>query len=161
MLAAALAGAAGPALAQTSARPYRVGVLNEALAANHPAVEGLKAGLRELGLAEGRDVAFEIRFTQGDRAAIRDGALAYARAGVDLIFTSNEEPTRQAMAATTKIPIVFTLVGDPVAAGIVGNPAAPQGKRYRRFESHLRTSGEAPRAAAHARARDAASVGDP
>lgn len=126
MLAAALAGAAGPALAQTSARPYRVGVLNEALAANHPAVEGLKAGLRELGLAEGRDVAFEIRFTQGDRAAIRDGALAYARAGVDLIFTSNEEPTRQAMAATTKIPIVFTLVGDPVAAGIVGNPAAPQ-----------------------------------
>lgn len=127
-LAAVLSIAALPeALAQTAARPYRVGVLNEALAASHPTVEGLKAGLRELGLAEGRDVAFEIRFTQGDAAVAREGAVAYANAGVDLIFTSNEEPTRQAMAATTKIPIVFTLIGDPVAAGIVGKLAAPEG----------------------------------
>ena len=127
-LAAALAGGAAPgALAQAAARTYRIGVLNEALAANHPTVEGLKAGLRELGLVEGRDVAFEVRFTQGDRTATRDGAIAYAKAGVDLIFTSNEEPTRQAMAATTKIPIVFTLVGDPVTAGIVAKLASPQG----------------------------------
>ncbi|MCC6194204.1 MAG: ABC transporter substrate-binding protein [Burkholderiales bacterium] len=127
LLVAWLATAAAPSLAQTQSRTYRIGVLNEALAANHPAVAGLKAGLRELGLTEGRDVTFEIRFTEGDRAATREGALAYAKAGVDLIFTSNEEPTRQAMAATTTIPIVFTLVGDPVAAGIVKNPAAPQG----------------------------------
>lgn len=126
LLAVMLAGAPEPASAQTGARPYRIGVLNDALAANHPAVAGLKAGLRELGLSEGRDVTFEIRFTQGDRAAIRDGAAAFAKAGVDLIFTSNEEPTLQAMAATTTIPIVFTLVGDPVQAGIVANPAAPQ-----------------------------------
>jgi putative ABC transport system substrate-binding protein len=105
---------------------FRIGVLNEALAANHPTVEGLKSGLRELGLAEGRDVAFEIRFGQGDPAAAREGANAYARSGVDLIFTSNEGPTRSAMAATTAIPIVFTLVGDPVAAGIVDTPAAPK-----------------------------------
>jgi len=117
---------ASGALAQAE-RPYRVGVLNEALAANHPTVEGLKAGLRELGLAEGRDVSFEVRFTQGDATATRDGAVAYAKAGVDLIFTSSEEPTRQAMAATTSIPIVFTLVRDPVAVGIVAKPAAPEG----------------------------------
>ena len=127
VLAAMLAFAAVPTLAQPAARAYRIGVLNEALAANHPAVAGLKAGLRELGLAEGRDVTFEIRFTEGDRAATRDGAIAYAKAGVDLIFTSNEEATRQAMAATTKIPIVFTLVGDPVAAGIVKSAGAAQG----------------------------------
>jgi putative ABC transport system substrate-binding protein len=123
-LAAGLLLAASCALAQGSVRMYRIGVLNEALAANHPAVTGLKAGLRELGLAEGRDVTFEIRFTEGDRAAARDGALAYAKAGVDLIFTSNDEPTRQAMAATATIPIVFTLVGDPVAAGIVKTAAS-------------------------------------
>lgn len=126
LLAAALAGAASAADAQPAGRAYRIGVLNEANAANHPAVEGLKAGLRELGLAEGRDVAFEIRFTQGDPAVARDGALAFAKNGVDLIFTSNEVPTRQAMAATATIPIVFTLVGDPVAAGIVAKLAAPQ-----------------------------------
>jgi putative ABC transport system substrate-binding protein len=126
-LVATLVGVHAPgALAQAAARPYRIGVLNEALAAGHPTVEGLKAGLRELGLTEGRDVTFEVRFTQGDPAAIRDGAVAYAKAGVDLIFTSGEAPTRQAMAATTTIPIVFTLVRDPVAAGIVGKLAAPQ-----------------------------------
>ncbi|HET9044273.1 MAG TPA: ABC transporter substrate-binding protein [Burkholderiales bacterium] len=127
-LVAALAGAAPfDAGAQAAGRVYRIGVLNEALAPNHPTVEGLKAGLRELGLAEGRDVAFEIRFTQGDPGAIRDGAAAFAKEGVDLIFTSNESPTRSAMAATATIPIVFTLVGDPVAAGIVAKLAAPQG----------------------------------
>ena len=127
-LVAALAGAAPhTAGAQPAARMYRVGVLNEALAANHPTVEGLKAGLRELGLAEGRDIAFEIRFTQGDPSAIREGAAAFVKSGVDLMFTSNELPTRSAMAATSTIPIVFTLVGDPVAAGIVTKLAAPQG----------------------------------
>jgi putative ABC transport system substrate-binding protein len=119
--------AARPARALSTARSYRIGILNEALAANHPAVAGLKAGLRELGLAEGRDIAFENRFTQGDPLAARDGAVAFAKAGVDLIFTSNEEPTRQAMAASSSIPIVFTLVGDPVAAGIVGKLATPAG----------------------------------
>jgi putative ABC transport system substrate-binding protein len=123
---AALA-AAHPARVLSASRPYRVGILNEALAANHPTVQGLKAGLRELGLEDGRDVAFEVRFTQGDPAAAREGAAAFAKAGVDLIFTSNEVPTRQAMAASTTIPIVFTLVGDPVAAGIVARLAAPQG----------------------------------
>jgi putative tryptophan/tyrosine transport system substrate-binding protein len=127
-LAAALAailtmGAPGSASAQ---RAFTIGVLNDALAANHPTVEGLKAGLRELGLAEGRDIAFEIRFTQGNAAAAREGAEAYVKAGVSLIFTSNEVPTRSAMAATSSIPIIFTLVGDPVAAGIVGKLAPQQ-----------------------------------
>lgn len=125
-LVAALAGAAPlDAGAQAAPRVYRIGVLNEALAANHPTVEGLKAGLRELDLAEGRDIAFEIRFTQGDPDAIREGAALFVKAGVDLIFTSNEQPTRAAMAATATIPIVFTLVGDPVAAGIVPKLASP------------------------------------
>lgn len=94
----------------------RVGVLNEGSAATHPAVEGLKAGLRELGLAEGADVAFEVHFTQGDLGETSKAATALAQAGVDLIFTSGETPTRSAIAATATIPIVFTLVRDPVAA---------------------------------------------
>ena len=58
--------------AQQPARPpYRIGVVNEAFAATHPTVEGLKAGLREAGLQEGRDVVFDIRFTEGDPQAAR------------------------------------------------------------------------------------------
>jgi putative ABC transport system substrate-binding protein len=111
--------------AQPARRPWRIGVLNEAWAANHPAVEGLKAGLRELGLEEGRDVAFDIRFTEGNPQATPVAAAALVKAGVDLIFTSNEAATLAARAATQKIPIVFTLVGDPVAAGIVKKLAHP------------------------------------
>jgi putative ABC transport system substrate-binding protein len=101
-------------------------VLNEAWAANHPTVEGLKAGLRELGFSEGRDVTFDIRFTEGKSEATPVAAAALVRAGVDLIFTCNEAATLAAKAATSKIPVVFTLVGDPVAAEIVKKLARPE-----------------------------------
>jgi putative ABC transport system substrate-binding protein len=113
--------------AQPAHRPYRIGVLNEAWAANHPTVEGLKAGLREIGLEEGRDVTFEIRFTEGNPRATPAAAASLVNGGVDLIFTSNEASTQAAKAATSKLPIVFTLVGDPVAAGIVRKLAQPGG----------------------------------
>ncbi|MGH7332902.1 MAG: ABC transporter substrate-binding protein, partial [Candidatus Rokuibacteriota bacterium] len=113
--------------AQQARRPYRIGVLNEAWAANHPTVEGLKAGLRELGLEEGRDVTFDIRFTEGNPQATPVAAAALVKAGVDLIFTSNEAATQAAKTATQRLPIVFTLVGDPVAAGIVTKLAQPGG----------------------------------
>ena len=45
--------------AQEARRPFRIGVLNEAWSAAHPTVEGLKTGLKELGLVEGRDVTLE------------------------------------------------------------------------------------------------------
>jgi hypothetical protein len=51
--------------AQETRRPIRIGVLNAAFAASHPTVEGLKAGLRELGFEDGRQVTFDIRFTEG------------------------------------------------------------------------------------------------
>ncbi len=108
-------------------RPYRVGVLNEAWAANHPTVEGLKAGLKELGLEEGRDVAFDIHFTKGDPSATNATAAAFVKGQVDLLFTSNEAATQAAKDATQKVPIVFTLVGNPVAAGIVTHLAHPGG----------------------------------
>ena len=112
--------------AQPARRAYRVGVVNEAFAATHPTVEGLKAGLREAGLLEGRDVSFDIRFTEGDAQAARPAVAALLKAGVDLIVTSGEGPTQAAKDATPTVPIVFTLVGDPVASGLVQNSAAPE-----------------------------------
>jgi putative ABC transport system substrate-binding protein len=112
--------------AQPARRPYRIGVLNEAFAATHPTVEGLKAGLREAGLAEGRDVSFDVRFTEGDAQATRAAAAALMKAGVDLIVTSQDGPTQAAKDATKTVPIVFTLVGDPIAAGLVTNLAEPE-----------------------------------
>jgi putative ABC transport system substrate-binding protein len=116
-----------PASAQRTRPPYRVGVLNDARAANHPTVEGLKAGLRELGLEEGRDVVFDVKLTDGNLERMPAAAGALVTAGVDVIFTSSEAATRAARVATPTIPIVFTLVGDPVAAGVVTSLARPEG----------------------------------
>jgi putative tryptophan/tyrosine transport system substrate-binding protein len=127
LLATGLALLVASGEAQERRGPYRVGVLNEAWAANHPTVEGLRTGLRELGFEEGRDVVFDIRFTQGKPEATPAAAEALVKAGVDLIFTSNEAATRAAKNATQTIPIVFTLVGDPVVAGIVRTVAKPGG----------------------------------
>jgi putative ABC transport system substrate-binding protein len=90
-------------------------------------VEGLKAGLQELGLQDGRDVTFDIRFTEGKLTAMPTAAVALARAGVDLIFTSQEAATQAAKDATNTIPIVFTLVGDPLSAGLVSTLTQPGG----------------------------------
>ena len=116
-----------PAEAQQAKRPFRIGVINAAYAASHPTVEGLKAGLKEQGFDDGRDVTFDIRFTEGKLDAMPIAAEALVKAGVDLIFTSQEVATQAAKDATESIPIVFTLVGDPVGAGVVGNLARPGG----------------------------------
>jgi putative ABC transport system substrate-binding protein len=90
-------------------------------------VEGLKAGLKDLGLADGRDVTFDIRFTEGKLDAMPAAAEALVKSGVDLIFTSQEAATQAARDATRSVPIVFTLVGDPVGARLVTSLAQPGG----------------------------------
>ena len=121
---AVLVIAAGVTAAES---PYRIGVITEAWAGNHPALEGLKEGLRELGLIEGRHVAFDVHFTRGVSDATAGAAAALVKGGANLIFTSGEGAVLAARNATQNIPIVFTLVGDPVAAGIVKTLARPGG----------------------------------
>ena len=124
---ALLAGFGSAAIAQRGVAPYRVGVLNDARAANHPSVEGLKAGLRELGFEEGEHVVFDVRVTDGQSERLQAAASALVKSGVDLIFSSGDAATLAAMAATQTIPVVFTGVGDPLAAGIVKSYSAPAG----------------------------------
>lgn len=111
--------------AQEAQRRFRIGVLNAAWAASHPTIEGLKAGLKEHGFEDGRDVTFDIRFTEGKLDAMPAAAKALVQAGVDLIVTSQEAATQAARDATKSVPIVFTLVGDPLGAGVVASLVQP------------------------------------
>lgn len=127
MALAASAGLSGTPAQADSPRAYRIGVLNEAWAGNHPTVEGLKAGLRARGFAEGRDVTFELHFTEGKPDELATEAQALIKANVDMIVTNNEAAGLAAKSASQQIPIVFTLVGNPVAVGMVTDLARPDG----------------------------------
>jgi len=72
-------------------------------------------------------VTFEVHFTEGKSDDLPAEARALIKANVDLIFTNNEAAALAAKAATQQIPIVFTLVGNPVAAGVVTDLARPSG----------------------------------
>jgi putative tryptophan/tyrosine transport system substrate-binding protein len=80
-----------------------------------------------LGLEEGRDVMYDIRFTRGNVDEAPVAAAALVKAGVDLIVAQTEQAARAAKAATQTIPIVFVEVGDPVAAGLVASVPRPGG----------------------------------
>ena len=91
-----------PAGAQRAGVPYRIGVLNDARAANHPAADGLKAGLKEAGLQEGKDVIFDVRLTYGssDRMLAAAAAVVVSVAALILPSTRPEIVARPAAASS-------------------------------------------------------------
>jgi putative ABC transport system substrate-binding protein len=92
------------------------------------AVAGFRRGLNEIGIVEGKTAAIEYRWAEGryDRLpALADELVRWPVATI--LASGGELPTRAAMAATSTIPIVFTYVGDPVAAGLVASLNRPGG----------------------------------
>jgi ABC-type uncharacterized transport system substrate-binding protein len=81
------------------------------------AERGVRKGLEEAGLVEGRDYQIGVRNAQGDMPTV--SALIDAAVGdrADLIVTFSTPTLQAAMQRTTSIPIVFNYVADPVAAG--------------------------------------------
>ena len=88
---------------------------------------GLRKGLNDLGYAEGRNLAIEFRIAeQYDRLPALVAELVRRRVAL-IVTASNADAAQAAKAATTTIPIVFTLGADPVATGLVASLARPGG----------------------------------
>jgi len=97
---------------------YRVGVL---LPGQHwnEIIDGLRGGLKQLRLEEGKRFVLDIRDTKGDLKAAETAARNLEQEKVDLIYTTRTSVTIAAKRATTDIPIVFSAGADPVVLGLV------------------------------------------
>jgi putative tryptophan/tyrosine transport system substrate-binding protein len=125
-----LGGAAGwplAARAQQPAKVARIGYLGLGPASAWSSrVEALRAGLRDLGWVEGRNIVIEFRWA--DRVEQLPGLAAeLVRMHVDVIFAPSSTMVEPARQATKTIPIVFSNHADPIGTGHVASLPRPGG----------------------------------
>ena len=126
------AAAAWPlaARAQQPERMRRIGVLMP-LAADDPVGQArlgaFQQGLQQSGWTDGHNVRIEYRRSAGNAADTRKYAAELVALAPDVILSSGTEAVAALQQATRTIPIVFTIVVDPVGAGLVDSLARPGG----------------------------------
>src|SRR5262249_60381266 len=91
-------------------------------------IASARRGLSEIGFVEGRNVAIEFRWADGqlDRMPVMAAELIARRVAV-LLIGGNTAAVRSVVAAAQSTPIVFTTGVDPVEAGIVSSLNRPGG----------------------------------
>ena len=113
---------------QATGRPV-IGVLSppSPLAAARN-IEALRAGLRDLGYVEGRNVTLALRFAGGVPARLPELAAELVALKPDVILAGSIGGILAARNATRTIPLIMTVISeDPVAMGLVSSIARPGG----------------------------------
>jgi len=127
--------AVGPAvaLAQTSSGPRRVGQMvatGENDAEGKLRTEAIVRSLSDMGLVDGRDVIVDVVFYRGSFPVAQTMARDLVDRGAELLVvngTPGMDAVRGLGARAASIPIVFTVVSNPVGAGYVPNLSRPGG----------------------------------
>jgi len=113
---------------QQPAKIPRVGLILASAVADMPTqIEALRAGLRDLGYVEGKNIVLEFRSSEGNYGRLPELAAELVRLKVDIIVSPGTPATQAAKAATTTIPIVMVGAGDPVGSGLVASLGRPGG----------------------------------
>jgi putative tryptophan/tyrosine transport system substrate-binding protein len=111
---------------QPAGKVYRIGFLSQG-APPKGYLEALQQGLRERGYAEGRNLLWEFRFTDGSLDKLPQFAEELVRLKVDVILARASSGALPAQRATTSIPIVFVGVLDPIEIGLIPSLRHPGG----------------------------------
>ncbi len=112
--------------AQQPVAPRRIGVLR-VVPPDDKDVQGLRQGLREAGYTEGRDVVIEWRSANGDYARVPELVDDLVQRNVDVIVVETTLASEVVKRLTSTIPIVLSVVADPVGSGLVTSYAHPGG----------------------------------
>jgi putative ABC transport system substrate-binding protein len=115
------------ARAQSQPKVARLGYLGfGSPVASASRVQALRAGLRDLGYVEGKNLVIEFRWA-GTVEQLNEAAAELVRMKVDIIFATSSTESEPARRATGTIPIVFATHADPQSAGHVASLARPGG----------------------------------
>jgi len=102
----------------------RIGII---VAGSAPPVEGFKEGLAELGWIEERNVKFALRVADGQIDRLPGFASEMVGLNVDVIAVIGAVTVRAVQKATSTIPIVFSVVVEPVGDRLATNLQCPGG----------------------------------
>jgi putative tryptophan/tyrosine transport system substrate-binding protein len=92
-----------------------------------PPIDTFRQALDDFGYIEGKNVRFEYRYAKGYNEQLPELANDLVGLNVDVILTWGTDAVLAAKQATTTIPIVMGVIGDPLGSGVVTNLARPGG----------------------------------
>jgi ABC-type uncharacterized transport system substrate-binding protein len=116
------------AFAQQKGKVWRIGFLSSASESSYAhRIEALRAGLRDLGYVEGKNLLVEFRWAEGKYERLPEFAAELVRLKVDILMTHGTPGAQAAKKATNTIPIIVMAVSDPVATGLVASLRQPGG----------------------------------
>ena len=118
----------GSVHAQQKDKVFRIGFLDPSNASGSAVdVDVFRQELRNLGWVEGKNISIEYRFAELKPERVAELAAELVRLKVALIVTSGNPPALEAKKATSTIPIVMVISGDPVGLGLVASLGRPGG----------------------------------
>jgi len=128
VIAGGLLAAPLAAEAQQPPKTPRIGFLGPTSASGMASrLEAFRAGLRDLGYVEGKNIVMESRWAEGNYDRLPDLAAELLRLKVDVLVTAGTPGTLAAKRATATVPIVMAASGNALARGLVASLARPGG----------------------------------